>query len=287
MMMRMEHRLVQTQTQRLMLTQKMQQALQILQYTSVELEHHVQQELETNPVLEQLPAEEEVLPERKEETSDGHDAETFDDKPFDLDVYESRWEQRIKEGRDFSVNPDMAARRDYYENSITKEESFSALLLRQARMAFPDAQAYALCERIIGDINDRGYFTASLEEIAKELNVSLPDAERTLYRIQKFEPTGVGARDVVECLLLQINAEYPKEAELRKLVEDHLEDLENRRIPKIAKAMKITPERVEALRTLLSTLDPWPGLEYTLESPQYIASERIVEKIECEQVVYL
>ncbi len=286
-MMRMDTRLVQTQSQRLMLTQKMQQALQILQYNAQELDLHVQHELETNPVLDELSPEPVPEPPPEIDPKDGHDGPDANDVAVDMDEFISPWERRIVEGRDLSINPDLGARRDFYETSITKEESLSACLLRQLRLAYEDKERFAIGEQIVGDINERGYFTGSLEEIAQALEVPLVDVERVLYRIQQFEPTGVGARDIVECLLLQINAEYPAEYELRELVEFHFDELQHRQIVKIAKAMATTPERIEELRRRLSTLDPWPGLELSAEATQYISPELVVDKLDGEYVVSL
>ena len=286
-MMRMDNRLVQTQSQRLMLTQKMQQALQILQYNAQELDMHIQNELESNPVLElAAPEEPAELPAQSPSETNGHDASDFNDSEA-LEDFVSPWEERIKEGRDLSINRELLERRDHYENSITKAESLSSHLLTQLRMAYEDDRNYRIGERIIGDIDDRGYFTGSLEEIAVELEIPLDDIERVLYRIQHFEPAGVGARDVVECLLLQINAEYPDDARLRELVQNHFEALQHRQVPKIAKAMNIAPEYVEELRRKLATLDPWPGLEYESAPTQYIAPDLVVEKMDGEWVVSL
>ncbi|MCL4694352.1 MAG: RNA polymerase factor sigma-54 [Candidatus Hydrogenedentes bacterium] len=286
-MMHMEHRLAQTQTQRLMLTQKMQQAIHILQLSGIELEQYVQQELETNPVLDQLQKEAKPEPEAKSEATTTSDGASVDDSSFNLDDYASMWTDFRREGTDFSRNPDLAQQRDYYQNSITKEESFTSMLLTQLRLAAPDEKSYEIGEHIIGDIDSKGYFTGDIDDIAQTLNVTPAEVERVLYRVQRFEPTGVGARDIIECLLLQINVEYPDEQELKTLVSEHLEALEHRQIPKIAKAMNITPERVEELKEMLSTLDPWPGLEYSSDPPQYVTPDVIVEKIDEEYVVYL
>lgn len=288
-MMRMEHGLVQMQTQRLMLTQRMQQAIQILQLSRIELEQFVQQELETNPVLEQVQKEPDAdadVDATPAQPDNPPDTDAFDKEGFDLDDYAAQWKDPAKLGPDFSRNSEMGARRDYYENSITKEESFSSRLLTQLRMSI-DQDLLSLGERIIGDIDERGYFTGSLENIAQDMNLDVEVVERVLYHVQHLEPVGVGARDVVECLLLQINVEYPDEEELKVLVAEHLKALEHRQIPKIAKAMGITVERVEELKNVLATLDPWPGHEYTLEMPQYVAPDLIVEKIDDEYVVYL
>lgn len=287
-MMHMEQRMTQTQTQRLMLTQKMQQAIQILQLSGLELEQYVQQELETNPVLDQIEKKPEPEPQADKPAAQQDDNEPFgDDTSFDLDDYATRWLDRHAEGRDLSRNPDADERRSYYENSITKGESFSSHLLTQLRIAVEDETTQCIGEYIIGEIDNRGYFTGSIEEIAAELGASIEKVEEVLHLVQRFDPVGVGARDVIECLLLQIDAVYPGEEELKTLVRDYLTELERRQIPKIAKAMNVSPERVEELKTMLAKLNPWPGLDYTCDPPQYVAPDVFVEKIDDEFVVYL
>ncbi len=285
-MMHMEHRQIQTQTQRLMLTQRMQQAIQILQYSGLELDQYIQQEIETNPVLESIQeSPEPPAPEMPSAMNNGDDP--IDDSSLDLDNYTSQWKDISKEGRDLSYNPYNADKRQFYMDSITKEESFSSMLLSQLRMATDDEQMRLIGERIIGDMDDRGYFTDTLEDICSELDVPLEKAEKALRLIQRFEPTGVGARDVLECLHLQIEAKYPDDEELAVLVSEHLDELERRQIPKIAKAMKISTERVEELKELLTKLNPWPGHEYSLAPTQYVTPDVIVEKINGEYVVAL
>ncbi|GMW02931.1 MAG: RNA polymerase sigma-54 factor [Candidatus Hydrogenedentota bacterium] len=285
-MMHMEHRLAQTQQQRLMLTQKMQQAIHILQLSSIELDQYVQLELETNPVLEQLVKEPVV---EKPAPSDGKASDDYDpySTDYSFDTFVDHLLERQKEGRDLSRNADLDSRREYYQNSITKEESFGSHLMTQLRLAAPDEKIYRIGELILGEIDHRGYFTGSLESIAGEAGVSVADAEQVLRLVQRFEPTGVGARDVVESLLLQIDAECNGDPQLKTLVTEHLEALEHRQIPKIAKAMGITPERVEELTGQLSKLNPWPGLEYSTDPPQYVTPDVVVEKIDDDYVVYL
>jgi RNA polymerase sigma-54 factor len=286
-MMHMENRLVQTQSQRLMLTQRMQQALQILQYSAQELEQHVKQELEVNPILEMVQREPAAAPSSTPQEPAVHDGAEPDDVAFDLDRYSSSWDRRLHEGRDLSVNPEYADRRDYYTNSITKPETLASHLMTQLHLAYEDERRLGIGERIIGETDERGYFTGSIDEIAQELEIPIDEVERVLYRIQQFEPVGVGARDVVECLLLQINAEYPDHAELKMLVSDHLDELQHRQIPKIAKAMKITPERVEELRTQLACLNPYPGYEYDSEPTPYVVPDLMVEKVDGHWAVSL
>jgi len=283
-MMHMEHRLAQTQRQQLVLTQKMQQALQILQMSSMELEQHVQQELEQNPFLEVTQKTEDVEFTPPVPTAPTPEEDQQFNEAWDLDRFADRW----KEGTDLSRNEDLDARRQYYENSITQEESLRAHLLGQLRVSVEDEVSYAIGERIIiGDIDERGYFTGDAEMLAVELETEVAEVERILSVIKTFEPTGVGARDVVECLLLQIDSEFPDEPQLRILVERYMEELKRRQIPQIAKAMRVSADQVEHLKNLLSTLNPWPGHLYSSGPPQYVTPDVVVEKVDDRFVVRL
>lgn len=273
-MMRMEPRMVQTQRQQLVLTQKMQQAIQILQLSGLELDQYIEQEMEANPVLELDAKSAEPGPEPV--AAGLAEAEAApDDESFDLDDYADQWR---KEGTDLSRNTDLDARRQHYENSITKEVSLSARLLTQLRMMTDDDRVVRIGESIIGDIDDKGYFTGDVDAIAAALGEPPEEVLRVLGQIQHFEPTGVGARTVVECLLIQIETEFPGEEDLMTLVRDHLEELERRQVPKIAKAMGVGPERIEELRGMLAKLNPWPGYEYSAPPAQYVTPDVIVEK---------
>ena len=291
-MMHMEHRLTQTQSQRLMLTQKMQQAIQILQLSSQELEQYVEQELQTNPVLEEVADSHAVglLDFDGETPSASADADSYEDVAFDVDAYAKEWREGPSEGQDLSRNRDNDQSREYYQNSITSAgKSLTAHLLEQLNFTAADARTYELGERIIGDIDSRGYFEGSLEEIAAEFDAAVGEIEGILRIIQTFDPIGVGARSVTECLLLQIDAEYGGDEQLRTLVCNHLEELEKHQIPKIARAMRITPEQVEDLKAKLSRLNPWPGHEFDAEPVPYIQPDVIVEKDEesNDYIVYL
>ena len=284
LMMHMDQRLTQTQRQSLVLTQKMQQALHILQLSGLELEQYVQQELEANPFLEQVTKQEEV-PEKPAELAQSKEEETSFEESFDLDAFADRWR---KEGTDLSRNADLDDRRQYYENSITQQKSLSAHLLDQLRLNTETLHDYEIGERIIiGDMDARGYFTGNVEEIAREMAVPVEEVRRVLGIIKRFEPTGIGAESVEECLLMQIEAEHPEEEDLKVLVRDHLDALKQRQIPRIAKAMDISPERVEELKELLSGFNPWPGHEFASEPPQYITPEVVVEELDGEYVVRL
>lgn len=282
-MLRMDHQMVQTQRQQLVLTQKMQQGLHMLQLSTLELDQYLQQQLESNPFLEMEALE--VAPDALEVAPPKDDNESFDES-FDLDRYADKLDAKYREGRDLSYNPDLEAKRRYYEDSITQAESLSAHLLNQLHINFDDDTRLAIGERIIiGDIDARGYFTSTASEIAQEMEVPIDLVQEVLDKIKSFEPTGVGASDIIECLLLQVDAEYPKNTLLRSLITDHFDELAQRQVPRIAKAMKISNDDVENLLKLVATLNPWPGHEYSTDPPQYIAPDVVVEEIDGEYIV--
>ncbi len=341
-MMHMEHRLTQTQTQRLMLTQKMQQAIHILQLSTQELEQYIQQEVETNPVIELATPESSA--DLLDQDANGHNDDSPDDREYyDIDTlidlsgkgqsivldaanvsesggddgaaastdtdgyagqtqvsepasyegggagadasagsedFSDAWSRRIEEGQDFSFSDDVQERRDHFFNNASSEDTLASQLLIELHTAVNTDEEYAIGERIIAELDHRGYFTASLEEIAEEMNVPAERVESVLRVIQGFEPRGVAARNLTECLLVQIDAIYPNDSQLKELVRNHLQALSRHQIPKIAKAMGITPEQVEELKTKLARLDPWPGSAFAGGEETGARPDVIVEKNE-------
>lgn len=290
--------------QRQILAPQMQQSLQLLQMSSIELEQFVEQALETNPFLERATANETTLTETTahavaenhemddrmaqeyEESVLGMTENTPDPEPAGLDFRDPS--ERHREGEDFSRNPDADEIWQYMQDSITRDESLKSHLLDQMRFTASSPGEYAIGERIIiGNIDDRGYFSGSIAEIAGELNLEESAVAAVLDTIKHFEPTGVGAADLVECLLLQIEMEYPEEEPLRQLVAQHWLDLQNGRYPQIAQAMNISMERVLELRAMIARLDPYPGRQYSSEPPSYIEPEVAVEEVEGDYIVVL
>jgi len=274
--------LAQKQTQKLVLTPKMQQAMHMLQLPLLELETYLRQELVENPVLEEL----QTSPDDGA-SSDG-DATGTDvrEQQESAESFEDAWNDYYYEGSDFSRNrEDEEAKRAFAESSITKRESFARYLLNQLRLAIDDEEEYRIGEWIIGEIDHRGYFTSSVEQGAEALGVDLQAVEAVLAKIQNFEPTGIGARDLRECLLLQIDARYPDNKLLRELVSEHLDLLQKRQLPKIAQRMNIGVEEVHDLARLVATLEPRPGREYTGEETQYVVPDTTVMKVDGEYIV--
>ena len=275
--------LSQKQTQKLVLTPKMQQAMHMLQLPLLELETFLRQELVENPVLEELQSSSD---DGASADGDANATEAREEQES-AESFEDAWNDYYYEGSDFSSRNrnDEAAKRAFAESSITKRESFASYLLNQLRLATDDEEEYRIGEWLVGEIDDRGYFTSSIEQGAEALGVSPEAVEAVLAKIQNFEPTGIGARDLRECLLLQVDVRHPDNKLLRELVSEHLDLLQKRQLPKIAQQMNIGVEEVHDLARLVATLEPRPGREYTGEETQYVVPDTTVMKVDGEYIV--
>jgi len=284
-------RLAVQQRQELVLTPKLLQAMKMLQLPMLELDMYLRQELQQNPVLEEVP--EEMTPADDEAgvssdaiptDSDGGPAENgVDDRS--LEGFVDEWNDYYYEGSDFSRNPDIQTQRDYWESTVTGSISLTHNLLEQLHLTVDNDQDQAIGEWIIGEIDERGYFMGSIEEGAQLLGVSPQRVEETLKIVQTLEPVGIGARDLRDCLLLQIEDSHPDSESLRVLIGDHLLLLEKNQIPRIADAMDISVEEVKRLVEIVGTLEPRPGRKFSTEKPHYVVPDATVTKVDGKVIV--
>lgn len=302
-MMRMDQQISMRPEMRQFLAPQMQQSLHMLQMNSFELDQFIEENLEANPFLERVNGRETSLSEisampgsgaaepdeRVEQDYEQAVMGRSERDPAEADAGDlPDGLERYREGSGTGRNTDLEEVWRYYQDSITQDESLSAHLLNQLRIASPTPAEYKIGERIIiGEIDSRGYFTGSVPEIAADLGVSEDEVRSVLDTIKKFEPTGVGAADVVECLLMQCEVEYPGEEDLKRLLNDHWTALTQGRIIQISEAMGVSPERVMELKCMLSRLDPFPGREYGAAPTAYVTPEVIVENVNDDFIVTL
>jgi len=281
--------LTSQQRQELVLTPKLLQAMKILQLPLMELDVFLRQELQQNPVLEEIQEEPGVSEDEAGVASDSVDTESGEevDQNDDrtLDEFVDEWNDYYYEGSDFSRNPDIQAKRDYWESTITGTTSLTHYLLEQLRLTVDDEQDRKIGEWIVGEIDERGYFSGSLDEGAQLFGVSPARIEQTLEIVQTLEPVGVGARDLCECLLLQVDETHPDYESLRILITEHLGLLEKNQLPKIASSMKIPIEEVKRLAGIVGTLEPRPGRQFSTEKTHYIIPDITVTKVDGRVVV--
>ncbi len=270
-------------TQQLIMTPQLQMAIKLLQLSRLELMDAIRQELEENPTLEEsqetlsrdvLSQEEPVqLPEAekpKEITIDEKIPSDIDWSNY-MDDYGSASRARLEtEDRD---SPQ-------YEAFISHKESLSDHLLWQLLMAGPSPEEKDIGSLIIGNLDKDGYLQTTLEELAQQAGVTVEDIEEVLFLLQSFDPLGVCARDLTECLLLQAKALGLQDTLVTKIIQGHLNHLENKNYKAICRALKVSLEEVIAAVEIITGMEPKPGRQYSEDEHQYITPDIYVYKTE-------
>jgi RNA polymerase sigma-54 factor len=284
-------------SQRVVMTPLLQQAIHLLQLSTLELKEVVEQELRENPLLEEVQAENEPVaevpgpetadlqpppsesPQAKEQST--VDGERSDDLPFDLtqamfDQPEERTPVSTEERDDLP-----------FENLGRTETSLTDHLMEQLRMITDDPVLLALGESIIGNLDDDGYLRAETAELAEQLGRTVDEVDKALLLIQSFDPSGVAARSIQECLLLQLRADSEPDPISVEIVEKHMDDLERRRYPEIARALKQPLDRIMESVEEIQGLEPKPGRRFVVSDSRYIAPDVTLQKIGDDYVVVL
>jgi len=275
-----------------------------LQLSRLELVQSVSQELIENPVLEEVPSEEseEELPGDEGETAPELQAavetrnevapeqEGTQELKSDLELG-PQWDEYLNEmgdGRDYGNAEADDKELPSYDQTLTRLPSLSDHLLWQLHLSTSDAGLVKGGEWIIGNLDDDGYFRATLDELAQQSGLSLREMERALELIQGFDPLGIGARDLRECLLIQVRQLDLQDTLVAKIIQHHLGDLEKRKYPDIAKALNVTPQEVmEASQLIIHELEPKPGRPYVASDTNYVVPDVYVIKIEDRYEVQL
>jgi RNA polymerase sigma-54 factor len=284
------------------MTPLLQQAIQLLQLSTLELEQVVRKELEENPLLEEVaeetqdvdadaqppaeagatelaPAPTATEPVSKETST--VDGDRADELPFDLT-------SAVFDEPDERTPVSMEEREDLpFENLGRIGTSLDEHLNEQLRLATDDPRTVAIGEAIIGNLDDDGYLRAEVAEIAVGMGASPDEVEKVLRLVQGFDPTGVAARSVQECLLLQLTADAEPDPVSVEIVEKHFDDLERRRYPDIARALKLSLDRVMESIEEIQSLEPKPGRRFSTSDQRYIAPDVSIHKLGDDYVVVL
>ena len=279
--MKLGYNLTIEQTQKLTMTPELIQAIQILQFNTQELDEFVQEELMQNPVLEFEKSYEEK---QKDEVSKSEelDAKACAEADIDLrekvkeaeydDISYKQWEYSRDRDDDYS-----------YEQFVSKEETLEDSLLLQLTFSSLKGQDLKIGRFLIEAIDDNGYLTVSTEEVAKVFQVEVEKVEEVLDVIQTFEPAGVGARDLKECLIIQLAAKGLLEDTVEYIILHHLEDLGENRLSKVAKTLNLPIGQIQLVCDLIRSLEPKPGRCYSSGSNvKYITPDVTVEKLDGE-----
>lgn len=280
--MSMELRLQLRQTQRMIMTQSLQQAIGLLQLSRLELIQAVRQELEENPLLdEEVPEEAQVT----EEASGDDEEEPGEDPLSDFD-----WESYLEDASDYRREfPREEVERWSPEERLTRPRSLADHLLFQLHLSTSDPDLIHWATEIIGNLDENGYLDLEPGELRGKTSADQAAIEKALELVQSFDPPGVAARDLRECLLLQLNSLRDGEqvTMARTLVGDHLAELEGRYLTRIAERLKVSIKVIQDALLLICSLEPKPGRTFTTEEPRYITPDVYILKVDDRFVVVL
>lgn len=271
--MKLGYSLTIEQTQKLTMTPELIQAIKILQYNNLELQDYIQDELIQNPVLEYDASQPEATVEMKKESEDPDFdiREKVREAEYD-DISYRQWEYHSKEDKTVT-----------FEQFVSRDETLEDYLFDQLNFSSLKGLGKKIGRFLIEAIDENGYLTVSAEEVAAVFRVKEDYVESILDVIQTFEPCGVGARNLKECLLIQLQAKGLLEDALHYIIMEHLEDLAENRLNKVAKATGLSVPQIQMVVDLIRTLEPKPGRQFsTGESVKYVVPDIIVEKIEGE-----
>ncbi|WP_088188758.1 RNA polymerase factor sigma-54 [Desulfosporosinus sp. FKA] len=275
--MRLGYGLSLEQTQKLIMTPELRQAITILQLSALELSTYVEEQLLENPLLETQEENSDVKGESEQNSAE----ESPLDNKWDVDWQDYFHDQDENRPRQERVTPDEKQRFDPF---ISAAPTLQEHLLEQLHVQKISAPLN-VAEYIVGNLNDNGGLTLTLEDIARETHVSLETAEKALAVVQTLDPLGVGARNLEECLRLQLPLIPDCPAELSELLK-YLEDLAAGRLQKIAHALKLSITRVQELADMIRKLDPKPGLRFSGPGDvRYIVPDVVIEEIGGEFII--
>lgn len=282
-------------SQNLVITPQLQQAIKLLQMSRLELESQVRNELEENPILEEAEVlkEEDFLRTKEAETQTqestnnveaGATDSVQDPQKQDEFEWESYLETQHKAPREASHGNEEIMN---YENLISATQTLHDHLYWQVKMnGFSDHEEKA-ADAIIAHIDDDGYLKVPLAQISEEEKIEIEDLEDALSLIHEFDPPGVGARDLKECLLVQARILEEDTNDLVFLINNHLKDLEKKNYEAIAKSLGKSMEEVIEICKIIYAMEPKPGRSYSGTETQYVTPDVYVYKVGDDYVVSL
>ena len=267
--------------QQLVMTPQLQQAIKLLQLSRLELEKVVNTELLENPLLEEevqsVENKEIVKEEAKKEEKLVEGKDSFDWESYAESYNTSSSMPYVKQSDEAPI----------YENFMTKAQTLTDHLQWQLKLSELKDEECEIGSFIIGNLNDDGYLTMSIEEIAQKESWSKEAVEKVLKRIQEFDPVGVASITLQECLLKQLDYFEIDDKDVRAVIGEHLKNLENRNYPAVARALGISQDRVVEIVKLIHELEPKPGRSFAVLDTQYITPDVYVHKVGDEYVIVL
>jgi len=259
------------QKQELIMTPKLQQAIELLQLSKLELNNRLEEELLENPVLELV----------EEETEE---VETADEDEFE----DLNWEEYFVDSSSSYTTYNQDEDEYNYENFISASITLEEHLINQLKLLNLTDQEVVIGEYIIGSLNSDGFLDVSIDELSKELEIEEKKVLTVLNEIQQFDPLGVAANNLKDSLSIQVDNLLlgEKRKLIKMIINDHFELLSKNKVKKIAKELKITPQQSQKLIDFIRTLNPRPASQFERQGEtKYIEPDLLVEKVNSNYVV--
>jgi RNA polymerase sigma-54 factor len=286
--MALQQRLHTKLVQKLILTPSLQQAIKLLPMSTLELADMLNQEVVENPMLEEIqpdesPSADGTTPEKGEGDADATapKADSWDDGDYAYffgdyldEGYRPKAQHEVKE-----LPP--------IENTLSTTSSLTDHLQWQLSLQATDDATRAIGDAIIGNLDDDGYLVASVDEIALMGDWTVDQVEATLRIVQAFDPIGVAARDLQECLWLQLRHIGQEGTPAEKIVTEHLRMLQNHQVPELAKKLGLAIDDLKQHIEIIRHLDPKPGSRFNKRESQYVIPDVFVVKVEDQYVAAL
>lgn len=278
-------------SQQLRMTPQLQQAIKLLQLSRLELETTITKEMEENPVLEEaVDTIDDDAAAKETEQLDMAEPETALPKADDNKKEEFEWENYVEDN--YRQTASQAGLRNTeevnnYENLITRHETLQEYLLWQLSMSGFNDYEQRIGTKIIGNIDDDGYIKTPTAEICPEENITIEEVEDVLKLVQEFDPPGVGARNLQECLLVQAKVLGEDTNDLVHIIKNNMKDLEKKNFEGISKAIGKPLAEIQEICKVIFDMEPKPGRCFASSETQYVTPDVYVYKVGDEYVVSL
>ena len=276
----------QAMVQKLVMTQQLKQAIQLLQLSQIELVASIEAELQENPTLEEIPGTEahslsdaemrledqaRKTHEEASEQANGSGEDGIDWQKFLAEQSEQSFATGASAGNYDDLPP--------IETTLSTSVDLTEHLLSQLAVQSCTDGERAAATVIIMNLNERGWLEVDLDYVAEESDADMDDVEGALMIVQGLDPLGCGARDLAECLIIQVKQRWPEDPFFPDLIQDHLSDIEGRNYAAIARAMDMDEEDVIEYHKMLQECEPWPARPFMEAEDQYITPDIEVRKI--------
>ncbi len=290
----------QRQSQSLVRAPQLRQSLKILQVAALDLRSVIQEELQSNPTLEELPmegmSEEKEAQDNRETDANGDDIPEGPERPAEAGAEAKREEMDFTkefeilgkmddDWRDYMssaggtqpYSPEDAERRQHFFDSVATETSLQEHLMRQAELADLSPKALEAMQNLVGSLDDRGFLTVRPSDVSLQTGVPLEAVQEAVAALKAFDPPGIGAEGLSECLLAQLTAKGRRDSLAARIIRDHFDLLTRRRIPELSRKLGAASDDVQGAIEEIGKLDPAPGRRFAEDQNRVVIADVTVE----------